>query len=130
MTLKGLRLGRAADLLVDVAQLRAVGIEVRCPDGVPRFLPFPAARIRENAIEIGSALVLLEDDRFYRERGRNLASLRGSPVIHGRTNVRALSDVVVGSDGDILELIVDDGAAPVSVAVAADVRLVARRRAA
>ena len=128
--LNGVHLGRPTDLLIDLEQLRALGIEVQCTDGVARFLPFAAARVRDDAIEVGSALLLLEDDRFYRERGRGLSSLRGFAVLRGRTDVGALSDVVVGPVGEILELLAHDSGTPIRVAVGAAVRLVAPRRAA
>jgi hypothetical protein len=85
----GIQLGRPVDLIVDRSGTRAVGFDVRCGDDVHRFLPFAAAAVVDDAIEVQSPLVLLDFAQvsFYRERG---------------TTLRAL-----GHDGDAL--IADDG---------------------
>ena len=130
VTLNGIELGRPVDALVEVERLRVVGLTVRSTDDVMRFLPFAAARVRDDAIEVASALLLLEDDRFYRERGQELASLRGRPVLRGRTSVGALAGATIGSDGEIRELLVDDGDDRVAIAVTSDVHLARPPRAA
>jgi len=53
ITLHGIRLGRCVDVVLD------------------------AADVRDDAIAVSSALVLLEDVDFYRQRGRSLCDLRG-----------------------------------------------------
>ncbi len=121
--LNGIALGRPADLVVDLEGMRAVGLEVACPDASTRFLPLAAARLREDEIEVGSPLLLLDDDRFYRERGRKLASLRGLPVERSRRHVGVLADVVVGADGAITSLLVDSEAGEQAIRVHGAVRV-------
>jgi hypothetical protein len=89
--LHGIRLGRPVDLLLDPVEWRAVGFVVRCGDESSRFLVFAAAEVGEDAIELSSALVLLEDVEFYRERSRSFRDLlRGG-----------LSDLLVSPDGTV-----------------------------
>jgi hypothetical protein len=87
--LHGIRLGRPVDLLLDPAELRALGFVVRCGDESSRFLVFAAADVREDAIELPSALVLLEDVDFYRRRSRSLRELLGGE----------LRDLLIAPDG-------------------------------
>ena len=78
--LHGIRVGQPVDLLLDVVEWRALGFVVLCGDGSSRFLVFAAADLRADAIELPSALVLLEDVEFYRARSRSLRDLlRGEP---------------------------------------------------
>lgn len=105
--LNGIQLGQPTDLVLDADRMRAVGLEVRCTDAALRFLPLPAARIREREIEIGSALLLLDEDSFYRSRSRTLGSLRGLPVDRGPRRLGTLADVVLADDGKIAGLIVE-----------------------
>jgi uncharacterized protein YrrD len=76
---RGVKLGRAVDLIVAPDGSRALGIEVRCGDGVHRFLPLAVTTIGEGAIEIDSPLVLLDFDQvgFYREQASSLRELDG-----------------------------------------------------
>jgi hypothetical protein len=127
---RGIHVARPVDVLVDVERLRALGLAVRCLDEVVRFLPLGAARIRPHSIEIASPLVLLEEDRFYRERGRRLDSLRGSRVSRRPTELGTLVDVVIGLGGEIEELLVEGPQGLEEVVVTEDVRLHAARRAA
>jgi len=77
ITLQGIRLGRCVDVVLDDEGERVVGVVVVCGDGAERFLVLDAARVRDDAIAVSSALVLLEDVDFYRQRGRSLCDLRG-----------------------------------------------------
>ena len=87
--LHGIRLGRPVDLLLDPAEWRALGFVVLCGDGSSRFLVFAAADVWEDAIEVPSALLLLEDVDFYRDRSRSLRDLlRGE-----------LRDLLIAPDG-------------------------------
>ena len=89
--LHGIQLGRPVDLLLDPAECRAVGFVVLCGDESNRFLVFAAADVQEEAIELSSALVLLEDVGFYRKRSRSLRELlRGG-----------LGDLLVAPDGTV-----------------------------
>ena len=111
--LHGIQLGRPTDLLLDRAELRALGLDVRCGDRVRRFLPLPTASLRDDEIAIASPLVLLEEDElaFYRSRALALTSLRGRPVQRLRREIGALDDVVIREDGAVHELVVTaDGA--------------------
>jgi hypothetical protein len=78
--LHGIRLGRPVDLLLDPEEWRAVGFVVLCGDETSRFLVFAAADVGDEAIELSSALVLLEDVEFYRN---------------------GLSDLLVAPDGTV-----------------------------
>ena len=89
--LHGIRLGRPVDLLLDPVESRALGFVVLCGDESSRFLVFAAADVQEDAIELSSALVLLEDVEFYRERSRSLREL----LRDGQ------SDLLVAPDGTV-----------------------------
>ena len=89
--LRGIRLGRPVDLLLDPVEWRALGFVVLCGDESSRFLVFAAADVREDAIDLPSALVLLEDVDFYRNRSR---SMRG--LLRG-----GLHDLLVAPDGSV-----------------------------
>jgi hypothetical protein len=89
--LHGIRLGRPVDLLLDLTEWRALGFVVLCGDESSRFLVFAAADLREDAIDLPSALVLLEDVEFYRDRSRSLRELLGGEV----------RDLLVSPDGRV-----------------------------
>jgi hypothetical protein len=95
--LHGIRLGRPVDLLLDPVEWRALGLVVLCGDEGSRFLVFAAADIREDAIEVPSALLLLEDVEFYRRRTRSLRE----------TLVGELRDLLVQPDGSVEALVVE-----------------------
>jgi sporulation protein YlmC with PRC-barrel domain len=77
VTLDGIRLGRCVDVVLDDEGERVVGVVVLCGDDAERFLVLDAADVQEGAIAVSSALHLLEDVDFYRQRGRSLSDLRG-----------------------------------------------------
>ena len=95
--LRGIRLGRPIDLLIDPVEWRALGFVVHCGDESSRFLVFAAADLLEDAIEVSSVLLLLEDVGFYRDRSRSLRDLLGDE----------LRDLLVGPDGSIEALVVE-----------------------
>ena len=100
MLLRGIRLGRIDDVILDPDGTRVVGFDVLCGDELHRFLPFSAAELTHDALEVDSTLTLLDSEElaFYRRHGLSLA--------HG-----ALRDAVVGRDGLIAtEDSVGDGA--------------------
>ena len=74
---RGIRLGEVENVLLDAAEPRILGLDVLCGDGTNRFLPFATARRAARAIEIDSALTLLDrpELEFYRARARTLASV-------------------------------------------------------
>jgi sporulation protein YlmC with PRC-barrel domain len=74
VVIRGVRIGRVIDVILDRVNGEAVGYEVRCEDGRHRFLPRAAAVISESAIEIDSSLALLDSAEleFYRRRGTTL----------------------------------------------------------
>lgn len=78
VTLRGIRLGRCVDVVLDDEGERVVGVVVLCGDNTERFLVLDAAEVRDGAIAVSSALLLLEDVDFYRRRGRSLGELRPS----------------------------------------------------
>jgi hypothetical protein len=107
--LRGIELGRPVDLLVDLDG-RALGLDVRCGDGVHRFLPLAAAQISGAEIALDSPLLLLEDTElaFYKRKGRMLGTLRGATVARGRDDLGALRDLLLAEDGTIEAVVVAD----------------------
>jgi hypothetical protein len=91
--LRGIEVGHAVDVIVDSANVRALGFDVLCRDESRRFLPFTAATIESDHIAIASALTLLAEDQlhFYRSRAGSLRAL--SPELGG---------VSVSPDGSIV----------------------------
>ena len=74
----GIELGRVVDVILDETRDREIGLDVRCKDGVHRFLPIATADVGEEDVIIESPLVLLQTDQldFYRARGHALRSSR------------------------------------------------------
>lgn len=103
VTLGGIRLGTPSDAVLDTESLRVVGLEVLCDDGVRRFLPLAAARLRSDQVVVGSALLLLEDEdrEFYRRRSRAFSALVGRAVEREGRPLGALVDLVVSPDGTV-----------------------------
>src|SRR5690349_24188903 len=104
--LHGIRLGRPVDLLFDPTEWRALGFVVLCGDESRRFLVFAAAEVREEAIDLVSALVLLEDIDFYRERSRSLRELLGRVVVGERRELGELRDLLLSPGGRVDALVV------------------------
>jgi hypothetical protein len=96
-----IRLGAPSDAVLDSDSLRVVGLEVDCADGVRRFLPLPAARIRDDRVSVGSALILLEENvrDFYRRRSCLFTALLGLPVERAGRPIGRLTDLVIAPDG-------------------------------
>ena len=105
--LHGIRLGRPVDLLLDPAEWRALGFVVLCGDESRRFLVFAAADLQEDAIDVQSALLLLEDVEFYRDRSRSLRGVLGSALVNGSHEPGALRDLLLGPDGKVAALVVE-----------------------
>jgi hypothetical protein len=95
--LHGIRLGRPVDLLLDAGEWRVLGFVVRCGDQSSRFLVFAAADPKDDAIVVASALLLLEDVDFYRDRSRSLRGLLGGE----------LRDLRIARDGSVEALVVE-----------------------
>ena len=99
-------LGVAADVLFDRAIRRLVGLEVACGDGRDRFLPFPACEVRDGAIVVESARVLLERNvEFYRLDGCTFSELRDTPVVVGGDAAGTLTDLVVSVEGEVARIV-------------------------
>jgi hypothetical protein len=100
----GIELGRIVDILIHPSDARAMGADVLCGDERHRFLAFAAARLADNALEVSSALVLLDlrEDSAYRLEARALSSLRG-----GSVDDASLLDVVLGPEWTIVELVLE-----------------------
>ena len=105
--LHGIRLGRPVDLLLDPVEWRALGFVVLCGDESSRFLVFEAADVRTDAIDLPSALVLLEDVDFYRERSRSLRELLGRVVVAQRRELGELRDLLLSPGGRVDALVVE-----------------------
>jgi hypothetical protein len=97
--LRGIQLGRPVDILLDRDHWNVLGFVVLCGDESRRFLPLAAAQLQETELAVGSALLLLEDARFYEERGVSYRSLLGTEIEGG-----ALRDVWLLAAGAVTEL--------------------------
>ncbi len=109
--LHGIRLGQPVDVLLETDGWRAIGFVVLCGDDVQRFLPFAAAQVGEEEIAVGSALMLLEDVDFYRDRAESLRALLGAVARSGGREEGPLRDVLLGADGAAATLVVGRGGA-------------------
>ena len=74
----GIALGRVVDVILDETGDRTIGLDVRCKDGVHRYLPIATVDLTGDEVVVESPLVLLETDQldFYRTHGRSLRSSR------------------------------------------------------
>lgn len=77
MSLHGLRVGRVVDVILDAAEGRPMGLEVRCLDRRHRFLPMAAATPVGDEVVIDSPFALLETDELEFYRGRGVSLRRG-----------------------------------------------------
>jgi len=105
--LRGIQLGRAVDVLLHPTRPQALGVDVLCGDETHRFLPFSAASLGDEALEVESPFVLLDlpPDSFYRVEARPLSRLRRRPLSDGSL----LQDVVLGPEWAIEALVLDGG---------------------
>jgi len=105
--LRGILLGRPADLFLHPSAPRLLGIDVRCGDESHRFLPSSAVMLGMREIEVGSPFVLLDlaADSQYRSKARSLSKLRGMQV---GDDGAVLRDVVLGAGWVIEELVLED----------------------
>ena len=97
-------LGRPVDVLLDTVAWKALGFVVLCADDSLRFLPYQASQPAEEEILVASALLLLEDDGFYRARGESIRSLLGGRVERNSRTAGTLRDVLFGPGGVVTEL--------------------------
>ena len=102
VVVRGIRLGRIVDVIFDPDATRVLGFDVLCGDELHRFLPFPAAVVAAEALEVESTLTLLDSEEldFYRRQGLSL------------TSVAELRDARVRTDGAVEAAdVAGDGAA-------------------
>jgi sporulation protein YlmC with PRC-barrel domain len=131
--LHGIQLGRPVELLLDRDTMRVIGLDVRCGDGVHRFLPLTTALLSASELSIRSPLVLLEGGQldFYRSRTLGLGALRGRAVEgKGGGTVGTLVDVVLAPDGALVALIVEQNGSKRSVPYDGTLVLPPKRRSA
>jgi hypothetical protein len=100
--LRGIQLGRPIDMLFDLEHWNVLGFLVLCGDESRRFLPLAACQVLDDAIAVGSALMLLEDAGFYEERGVSFRSLLGTELAGG-----ILRDAWFSSGGAVTEVEID-----------------------
>ena len=105
--LHGILLGRPVDLVLDSTITRVLGFVVESGDEAPRFLPFAASKPADGVIEVGSALMLVDDLTFYRTHGMSFRSLLGTRIEHAGVPVGLLVDARIGGAGDVVELDVE-----------------------
>ena len=108
---RGIAVGRAVDVILDIEGRRVVGLDVLCKDETHRFLPLSAASLSPDEIAVASALTLLSADElaFYRRQAQSLRALRGGRVRRAARDVGRLQDVVLAPDGEITRLVIDGG---------------------
>jgi hypothetical protein len=123
--LRGIQLGRTADLVLDFARRRALGFEVACGDDERRFLPLAVAEINGREVRVSSPLVLLNASEltFYTTRGSTFAALRGTSVVRGRSLLGRLDDLVLDPSGLIATVVVEGEDGREEIAYTDDVRL-------
>jgi hypothetical protein len=111
VTLRGIELGRAIDIVLDLSAGRALAFEVQCGDGGRRFLPVHAARVVEDALRVSSPLAVLDegDAVFYRRHGTNLRSVLGTPAGRDGGTRGVVDDVYLEDDLRVSRLIVAVG---------------------
>src|SRR3954469_5311266 len=97
--LRGIQLGRPAELIVDLAAWRAHGFDVLCGDEVHRFLPFAAVTAAEDELAVSAVLAMVEERElaFYRDRACTLGALHGVELARFGEPIGRLADVLVGS---------------------------------
>jgi hypothetical protein len=110
-----IRLGQPTDLLLDGAEWRALGFVVVCRDEVERFLVFAAAETHADEITVDSALLLLDDVDFYRDRSRSLRGLLGGAAARDGDELGEVRDAVVGPAGAVEALVVEHDGHPRTV---------------
>ena len=122
---RGIRLGRPVDLLLDPKRWRVLGLDVLCGDERHRFLPFSTTILADGELLVLSALVLVdeEDAGFYRKRTIRLSSLRGLSVERGERRLGRLHDLVLDPDGSISALVIDSDAGRLEVPCAGGLQL-------
>ena len=127
--LRGINLGHVVDVFVDLQPLRAVGLHIRSPDGSERFVPFPVARVVEDAVEVASPFAVLDEDEvgFYREGAVRWRALRGTAAGQEGHSAGVLSDIVLRPDGSAVACVIESGDAS-RTAPAAAVHLAGPRR--
>jgi hypothetical protein len=109
--LREIRLGRPVDVLLDADAWRVLGFVVLCGDESRRFLVYAAADAREDEIAVPSALLLLDDVDFYRERSRSLRALLGGTIANAEQELGVLRDLLIAPDGTVAAVMVEqDGA--------------------
>lgn len=104
VNVRGRRLGRPIDILLETARWQALGFVVRCTDESERFLPFAASQLRADEIAVASELMLLEDVGFYAQRGVSFRSLLAGEVARDNRPLGPLRDLRLGAGGRVLEL--------------------------
>ena len=127
--LRGINLGHVVDVLLNLEPLRAVGVEVRSPDGEERFLPLAVAELVESALHITSPFGLLDrgEAGFYRAGTVPWRLLRGTAAGQAGYDAGALADILLDSEGVARECVIttEDGGS--RTAPAAAVRLAGPR---
>jgi hypothetical protein len=120
--LRGIQLGRPADLILDLDLERVLGFDVLCGDEVHRFLPLAAAELREQEIAVSSALTMLEEAElaFYRARAASLTALRGVALARDGAPLGRLRDVVLRAGGALEAVLVEDESGEVRPLVPGD----------
>ncbi len=111
--LRGINLGHVVDVFVDLQPLRAVGLQVRSPDGQERLVPFALAVVTEEGVEVASPFSLLDEPEvdFYRSGAVAWRTLRGAGAEEEGHPAGLLADIVFAADGTAVECLIESGGA-------------------
>ena len=128
--LRGIKLGKSVDVILDATCRRALGFEVRCGDEERRFLPLSVATVSGRDVEVTSPLVLLDAGElaFYTRAGFTFRALRGTDVVDRGVVAGRLEDFAFERDGTISSVTVETPTGTQRVEYGSNVALSAPRR--
>ena len=117
VSIRGIQVGEPIDAFLD-ADLRCVlGLEVRCRDGIHRFLPWSVGEAGPDGLSISLSLALLDRPQleYYREHALPLSRLRRLRL-ERQDGVLPVEDIVTGADGLVVALVVREGVSEIEIA--------------
>ncbi len=106
----GALVGHVVDVLLEPTARRVAGFQVRTPERQDWFVPIAAVvAVGPTGIEMESALHVVAESDFYREAGIAASDVLGAVVRHGAREARIDDISVCLADGDVHEVVLDDG---------------------
>lgn len=89
---RGVLVGEVTAVIVDAEVTRAIGLDIRSPDDVHRFLPWVAAEVDGDGVDVSSAFLLVDAGDSYTRRGARAI-----------VDASKLADLRVEADGRITD---------------------------